>query len=569
MRFNLVDEGWLPVVLEDGSRAELSVLQALLRAHQIRTLDLDTPSQVPPVLRLLLAVVHRALRGPVDGRQWSTWWQQGAFDASAVTAYLEEQRSRFDLFDARAPFLQAGGLRAQNGSTKTAALLVPHVASGNNVPLFSAQRDERPDALSPAQAARWLLHAHAWDTAAIKTGAADDPEVKAGKTTGNPVGSLGQLGVVMPLGPTLWHTLMCNLLPLPAPGSGAEDLPVWERAPLTGQWEERAPRGPVELYTWPARRVRLLPEPGPAGEVVVRQVVVCAGDRIALQAGQDLRGWTSCEPHSAWKRSPNLERKRNFPLVYWPVRHRVERQLWRGLGPLLAQAELTTAAGAKDAPAVRGPAVLARLGSRERAAALKGMPLRVLAVGFEYGTQSSVIEEAYGDVLPLPVAALSAQDSDWRDTVLTAVEASEQAVHALANLAENLAVAAGCRRSEEVLVAGHRERAREGAYAALDAPFRRWLATAAHDEDADPDGALDRWAHETRRILRAQAQALLDGAPPAAFRGQQEGDGDQTRHMDAALAALYFHHALAKALSELFLTPPDDPTDVNDPETAA
>ncbi|WP_328732788.1 type I-E CRISPR-associated protein Cse1/CasA [Streptomyces caniferus] len=567
MEFNLVDDDWLPVVFADGSTGEVSLREALLRAAEVRSLALDSPSQVPPVMRLLLAVVHRALNGPTGEQQWSSWWEAGVFDAAAIDAYLNEHRARFRLFDESAPFMQVGGLEALNGKTKTAALLVPHVASGNNVPLFSAQRDVRPDALTAAQAARWLLHAHAWDTAAIKTGAVGDDQAKAGKTMGNPVGSLGQLGVVMPMGPTLWHSLMCNLLPSTgAAVSDAGDLPVWERPPLTAQWAERMPKGRLDLFTWPARRIRLIPEPDAdqPGGAVVRQVLVCGGDRVSLNTGPELRGWMCSEPHSAWKRSANLERKRNFPLVYWPMRHRVERQLWRGLGPLLARAELSTPA-AKDAPAVQGPAVLAQLGSRERMSALKGMPLRVLAVGFEYGNQSAVIDEAYGDVLPLPVAVLSAQDDDWRHTVLFAVKATDDAVRTLAYLAENLAVAAGCRQSEEGLLAGHRERAREAAYAALDTPFRRWLSSLT-DNDADPDQALDRWAHEVRRIIRGRAGELLKAASPAAWHGQETGEGEV---MDASLAEIFFHSALRKALRELFDTdgdePDDNPTDMEPP----
>ncbi|WP_432144258.1 type I-E CRISPR-associated protein Cse1/CasA [Streptomyces sp. bgisy084] len=567
MQFNLVDDDWLPVVFTDGSTGEVSLRAVLLRATEVRSLALDNPSQTPPVIRLLLAIVHRAMNGPTGEKHWSAWWEAGAFDAATICTYLDQHRSRFGLFDAQAPFMQVGGLQALNGKTKTAALLVPHVASGNNVPLFSAERDARPDALTPAQAARWLLHAHAWDTAAIKTGAVGDDQAKAGKTMGNPVGSLGQLGVVMPMGPTLWHSLMCNLLPTTGAAVGEEDLPVWERPPLTAQWAERMPKGRLELFTWPARRIRLIPEPDAdqPGGVVVRQVLVCGGDRISLNTGQELRGWMRSEPHSAWKRSPNLERKRKFPLVYWPVRHRVERQLWRGLGPLLARAELTTTAAAKDAPTVQGPAVLSQLGTRERMSALKGMPLRVLAVGFEYGNQSAVIDESYGDVLPLPVAVLSAQDDDWRHTVLHAVEATEGAVRALAYLAENLAVASGCRKSEEGLLTGHRERAREAAYAALDTPFRRWLSSLS-DNDADPDEALDLWAHEVRRIIRSRAGELLKAASPAAWHGQETGEGEV---MDASLAEIFFHSALRKALRELFDTngddPDDDPTDLEPP----
>ncbi|MFJ9729450.1 type I-E CRISPR-associated protein Cse1/CasA [Streptomyces sp. NPDC101209] len=556
MDFNLVDEAWLPVVLNDGSMARLSLREVLARAHEVHALALETASQLPPVIRLLLAVLHRALGGPTGDRQWREWWFAGRFDAEPVEAYLAEHRSRFNLFDPAVPFMQAGGLEALNGQTKTVALIIPHVATGNNVPLFSGQRDARPEALDPARAARWLLHTHAWDTAAIKTGAVGDPRARAGKTVGNPVGSLGQLGVAMPTGPSLWHTLMCNLLPVDAQTLAA-DKPVWERAALTARWDDAVlPSGPVSLFTWPSRRIRLLPETDPAsGQPVVRQVLVCAGDRLPLSSGHELRHWLQCEPHTAWKRSTNLERRHSFRPVYWPVRHAPDRQLWRGLGSLLARAEALGAGPGNDAAALQGPRALAQLGSRGRRALLRDVPVQVLAVGLEYGTQSSVVTEAYADTLPLPVALLSAEDRTWRDAVLEAVEATSRAVATLAQLAHHLAVAAGCRPEEEGLLAGHRRRAREQAYAALDGQFRTWLATL-QPEEADPEPAQDAWATTVRRILHEHAADLLDGASPAAFRGREITHGDSTQRYDAALAELTFRAALNKALANL--QQPDD-----------
>ncbi|WP_338895713.1 type I-E CRISPR-associated protein Cse1/CasA [Streptomyces sp. TG1A-60] len=69
MEFNLVDDDWIPVVLTDGTSAEVSLRSVLTRAGQIRSLALDAPSQIPPVMRLLLAVLHRALQGPTSEKQ--------------------------------------------------------------------------------------------------------------------------------------------------------------------------------------------------------------------------------------------------------------------------------------------------------------------------------------------------------------------------------------------------------------------------------------------------------------------------------------------------------------------
>ncbi len=558
MDFNLVDDGWLPVVLTDGGQEERSLRDVLVRAHEVRALALDSPSQIPPVVRLLLAVLHQAFEGPADSGSWLKMWRRQEFDASLVTRYVDKHRGRFALFDADAPFLQVGGLTAMSGETKTVALLVPHVAAGNNVPLFSADRDARPRALSAAEAARWLVHAHAFDTAAIKTGAVGDPEANRpktkGKTTSNPTGPLGQLGVVMPMGPTLWHTLMCNLLPRPRP-SDAEDLPMWEREPLTPKWSIRAPTGPLDLFTWPSRRIRLIPERGTNGTLVVRRVVVCAGDRVDMATGQAMALWRESEPHSAWKRSSNLEKKRAFSPVYWPVQHRVEQQAWRGLGPLLAHANASLESGdgtsGGEADERFRPQALTL--DKVRANALAGMPLRLLLVGVVYGNQQAVIEEVYSDVLPMPVAVLST-DKIWSDAVLEAVTATGRAVWALGSLAVNIALAAGTSNTDKnPLLPGYRNGAQEQAYAELDAAFRRWLASLGDTDD--PQAAQGAWTLELLSTLRTLAHDLATAAPPAAHQGREVGDD----YLNVAIATNRFRRAIKEAV---FFIAPDDPDDL-------
>src|SRR5699024_5949363 len=89
--------------------------------------------------------------------------------------------------------------------------------------------------LSPAEAARWLIHLLAWDTAGIKTPAVDDPEAKAGKLYGNPAGPLGGLGLIIPKGRNLFETLMLNT-PVREAGDDPRDLPHWRRPQTDSTW---------------------------------------------------------------------------------------------------------------------------------------------------------------------------------------------------------------------------------------------------------------------------------------------------------------------------------------------
>ena len=62
--FNLVDEPWIRVLQPDGTAAEVSLRDVLLRAHTFADLGGELPTQNIAVLRLLLAVLHTANLAP-------------------------------------------------------------------------------------------------------------------------------------------------------------------------------------------------------------------------------------------------------------------------------------------------------------------------------------------------------------------------------------------------------------------------------------------------------------------------------------------------------------------------
>lgn len=137
-RFNLLDEPWLSVVVDDkGSTKEVSLLDLFINAHQYKDLAGDTKTQDFAVLRVLLAVLHTVFsRFDADGnpydyleiderfRQieeveeddidkyeedlydtWTNLWEQGKFP-EIISQYLEKWRDRFYLFDDDYPFFK-------------------------------------------------------------------------------------------------------------------------------------------------------------------------------------------------------------------------------------------------------------------------------------------------------------------------------------------------------------------------------------------------------------------------------------------------------------------------------
>lgn len=545
VRFDLVRQPWIPVMVA-GSRVEVSLVDAVTGAHEIEGLAVDDPLQAVAVLRqVLLPVVLDACGPPPSQEEWADRWETGVLEAGRLRDYLEQWADRFDLFHPQAPFAQVAGLRTDKDETKPVSLLLPALASGNNVPLFSARTEATPPALSPAGAARALLSVHCWDTAAIKSGAVGDPQVRAGKTTGNPTGPVGQLGVVVPMGTTLARTLLLNLPILPA-GFAADDRPQWRADPVGPAWWRRPAPGLLDLLTWQSRRVRLVPEPdddgsgggsGHAGAVVVRRVVLAAGDRLD-QTPVDI------EPHTAWREV--AKPKAGDPSAR-PIRHRPGRSAWRGLAPLLAT--VTPTSSGETAPRlVRQAGDL-----RARDFLPEDTALRVLTVGVAYGNQSAVVEDVVADQIPLPVLSLLA-DSPVRGLLLEVVEQAEALRVAANHLGDDLRAACGADKQDWSKGLRHGD-----ALIHEFTPAVRRLLSGLQKDPGRTEEAARVWRAVARRTALDIGELALDAAPPGAFLGRVDGNGYTHR---LSVAEARYRAAITKQLGP----PPDDPSDPPGPE---
>ncbi|GAA0551052.1 type I-E CRISPR-associated protein Cse1/CasA [Actinomadura livida] len=515
--FDLVTEEWLRPRLDDGQTIEPMGLQGVLhRAGDITEIVVDFPTQAPALLRqVLLPVVVDALGAPTDRRAWGDRFSQGAFNEAEldkIDTYLEEHRPRFDLFHPETPFSQVAGLHTASGDIKGSGLLVAAEATGNNVPFFSARTEGDPPQLAPTEAALWLLHAHCWDTAAIKTGAFGDPMVKAGKTTGNPTGPLGQLGVVVPIGRTLYETLQLNI---PIGVQGRLGTPQWRRR-IGPQWESRTASGLLDLWTWQSRRIRLVPEQTPDGDRVTG-VIVAAGDRLATTPD-----W---EPHTAWRVDKPTKKaaKRAKPVPERPLRYTPGKAIWRGMSALLAVEAVDTAAfrSSELLDQISGLAADELIDDR--------YPLRAETFGVVYGNQSAIIEDVLHDMTPLPIAALRA-DADVRFAVLDATEQAEQLAQALNYLSADLRRASGL----EPIPWDKGQRPGERLLYLLDSVVRRLLRGLQNISDAETlDRGLLAWEQEARRLALQVADSVHAAVPESVFAGRE------TRKPDGTTAAAY------------------------------
>ncbi|MET8806900.1 type I-E CRISPR-associated protein Cse1/CasA [Streptomyces sp. NPDC004546] len=537
LSFDLTARPWIPVLRRDGSQDELSLRQVFEQAHDVRRIVGDLPTQEFALVRLLLAVAHDALDGPQDTDAWAELWEDETCFAP-VGAYLEAHRGRFDLLDAKTPFFQTAGLRTAKDEVFSLNRIVADVPNGE--PFFTA-RMPTVERLTFAEAARWVVHAHAYDTSGIKTGVEGDKRAKGGKVYPLGVGWAGNLGGVFVEGRTLRETLLLNLVA--ADTSNLEideaDAPAWRREPCGPGGAERAPTGVRDLYTWQTRRLRLHFDGSG-----VHGVVLGYGDPLTARDRQHR------EPMTAWRRSKPQEAKLRKSPVYLPREHVPERSAWRGVGALVAN-EAGTVQGSEPANYLR-PGILewvARLvteGELER-----GFLVRARIIGARYGTQQSVIDEIIDDHVAMAVVLLHEQDRRYAEQAVAAVGDADLAVNALGDLATNLARAAGTEMD------GPRSSARDLAYGLLEAPYRTWLAHLADTDD--PYAQRTDWQQQVYGIVGGLGDRLMAMAGDAAWQGRIVQLKHGSEWLNSALADKWFRAALYKGLGrpDSFDMPPD------------
>src|SRR5690606_29312670 len=250
--FNLLDEPWIVVLEPDGRERQVSILGAFEQAQQLGTIAGEVPTQAFAITRLLLAFLHRAIDGPQGQDEWEQLWEADELPLEQIREYAQRVRSRFDLFHPDTPFFQVADLRTEKDEVSGLEKIVADVPNGE--PYFTTRSAASLRCIEAAEAARWLVHVHAFDPSGIKSGAVGDPRVKRG--TGYPIGPgwSGQIGGVLPQGRNLRETLLLNLISYDVESyvriGERDDVPPWERDPDGPEGRERSPRGAIDLYTW-------------------------------------------------------------------------------------------------------------------------------------------------------------------------------------------------------------------------------------------------------------------------------------------------------------------------------
>lgn len=540
--YNLLDEPWIPVRLIDGTITDVGLLELLRRTTDIADLACELPTQSIAIQRLILAIAYRVAT-PRDARDWARQWDDGA-PTEQMIEYLERWRDRFYLFGGRFPFMQVADLRTAKDAVSGLEKLIADVPNGEQ--FFTTRHGRALACIPPSEAARWLVHAQAYDPSGIRSGAVGDSQVKGGK--GYPIGPAwcGHLGLVWLKGKDLDETLVLNLIPASTAAlRGVDSSTDWGAC----SWEDLEPENSVRgdyslldpagtpkelsiprLLTWHSRRIRLV------GDLSgVTGVVLAQGDKLAPQ---EMRLY---EPQSLWRYSTPQSKKFKTD-VYMPRKFEAGRALWRNLPGTLPT--VTTVQGVDKQPKQEflPSATLSFHYQLDNASIQTTYPkvMRIQAVGVTYGPQESTFEDIYSDELTLSVAVMRVEREDLSAEIDRQVRLTEEIARDVGTLAANLARAAG--ESGDGAGDGARDRAKELFFSAVDNDFRAWLTQVDGHESARDVGR--RWERTLRQHATDIQTELVRGASSPAIIGRKVGN----RYMNVGIAENYFRSAINKRL---------------------
>lgn len=544
--YDLTVQPWVRVLRTDGTAEQLSLTGVIELADSVRAIAGEIATQDTAILRLILAILHRALEpyapdnpSEVAGMIVVLRNQWDDVVVPAVRRYLTEHRARMDLFGPRVPFFQVARMSTAKGEFSPLSKLIADMPAGS--PYLTGRSAKAALRIEAAEAARWLVHVQAYDASGIKTGVVGHPRANGGRVYPEGPAWTGQLGLIHLVGPTLKETLLLNLWAVLLPYDARQrDLPPWEGPPQSLQSSPELlhrPAGPVDLYTWQARRVLLCG--GPEG---VTGVLITYGDRIIMQDHQEV---LNLEPMSLWRFSkPQTQKlKRDIQMTR---RHMPGVSLWRGLAALVPPTSTERSTSARNTKPAHSTALIDHAVLLVKGGAIEESMLRYRAVGVEYGSQESVIDEIVDDALDVPATVLDPAHVDLRQTALDAVESAKAGVAALAEFARGLARAAGAGGDA---TDGPGDRAYEEGYAVLDLPYRTWLRGALADPDVERLDAEHQWHATARRELRALADGLAAAAPEKAWRGFGAGG----KREDVGVAYQRFERKLNAAFPRAFV----------------
>lgn len=497
--FNLLKEPWIKVITPSLEQKEVSLMDALIHAHEYVDLSGEMPTQDAAILRLLLAVAVTVFyRYDVYGEEselseenysdaeeilerWKEYWETGRFPEPIIRNYLENYTERFWLFHPKTPFWQVNNL--QYGTDYDIKCLFGNIKESMNKATkhhFSMTDGEELYRLSYGETARWLVHLNAY--------AINMKADKKAPGTQSPVGTgrLGELGFIMVNGENLFQILMMNLCALSNEGIWGLPKPIWEQPVCIEQGRKIGiPDNLPERYTIQSRRIMLKRN----SDGYLTGFRALGGDFYPVE--NDIG-----EPMTIWKEK-RVDKKTGEELPPLPQIHNPAVHAWREFPTIL---NVKNGGGQKSH--IPGVVQWVNTLCREKIVPTSSL-ITFRMIGMVYGDQ---MKYNYGDCVndALTMSAELLNDLNSTDRVwITCISDQVEKCQSVANNALNHFAYKLCKLlyGNGASKNGIKDYLIRQYYFSIDVPFREWLAGIIPTQ-TKRDEKISEWEKQSYRYAR-------------------------------------------------------------------
>lgn len=513
-RFNLLDEPWIPVIVDDKGNSKLaSLLEIFRNAQDYKALAGDMRTQDFAIMRVLLAILHTTFsRYDAEGNErtfdsddddeddyneesmeiWNTIWKSGCFP-NTIAQYLEQWRDRFFLFDDTHPFYQviesdiaSDKLAGKEPSIITGANINRLISeSGNKIALFSPKCEGKnnKDLLSEDQLARWIITLQGYSGLSDKRMFGEE-KYKSCK------GWLFDLGGILLCGKNLFETLMLNTVMVHAyQMPGIEQKPCWEYTSnqvITNVFVSANPSNLAQLYTRWSRALYLDPTTD------VHDALTLAMVKLPDIDHQN----AFIEPMTLWRYNIAGDNKDTFT----PRKHRSEQALWRSFGLLTLSESLD-----KKEP-YHVPELMKWLNILKNYIPHACIAFQSISMKDDGNATSWVPVDEISDALYIDdLVVTDNSDDGWVYRINTEIDYTKQAIDKYYRLF--LKDIAQIRNSSDKSCESYCATHIDDLYFQIDDLFREWLIQIKPEDSKNE--RCDMWRNTLYRLMSAQARAVV------------------------------------------------------------
>ena len=550
-RFNLLDEPWISVIVDEkGHNKLVSMTDVFKHASEYKALAGDMKTQDFALLRVLLAALHTVFsRYDIQGNSrefdsgedteddfneetmdiWREVWNSKKFP-DAVFKYLEQWHDHFYLFDDKYPFFQVlkqdvdsknlGGKSPSEISGKNINRLISE--SNNKIAVFSPKDnvDNNKSSLTEPQLARWIITLQSYAGLADKTMFGTE-KYKASK------GWLFDLGGIEIIGANLFETLMLNCVLVGEMQSPEKkQKPCWEYSGtenIENSFYDTFIDNISQLYTRWSRAIYINPD-----------ISVDKPISVSIVKLPDINHKNSfIEPMTVWQYNKEGENKDK----YTPRKHRTEEAMWRSFGLLTSQ-ELYDGSVKNHKPGI-----MEWLNKIKHDITGSSISLQAISMKDDGNATSWVPTDEICDTLHIDeVVVTDNADNGWVYRINNEVEYTRSAIGFIYR--QFLLDICEIRNRNKDDATKYSAKYISQAYFLVDQPFREWLANIKPKDSMNE--RCTQWRNTLHNILIDEAKGMLENATLRDFTGRPSDQSEKESTKNIVTAYNIFTSRLKK-----------------------